>query len=72
MSICKNKKYDECYSTPHCFMTNSNKRKSYCRKSLKKHFLCKGKIKALCNKPDCSYIDGPSRSYCRKTRRKRN
>ena len=70
MSNCKNKKYDECYSTPNCFMTTGNKRKSYCRKSLKKTFLCKGKIKALCDKPDCVYTNGPSRFYCRKTRRK--
>jgi hypothetical protein len=71
MTICKKKNYDDCYSTANCFMTNGTKRKPYCRKSLKKQFLCKGQIKALCNGPDCLYTNGPKRFYCKKTRRRK-
>ncbi len=70
MSVCRKKSYDDCYSMPNCFMTNGQKRKSYCRKSLKKTHLCKGQIKALCNAPTCLYTNGPKRQYCRKSRRR--
>ena len=62
---CKGKAINRCLEDPDCLLTLAKKRKTYCRRRVKKR-ICRGRRLDECESNNCIATQGPSRFYCRK------